>query len=182
MARLVMCLGRLGHQNRPKRLPKGSLLMSLVDTFPITKQHPERDGSQVAFSLFFCCFLEGPTLDPLAPAQSKHSLPFSAWPLKGSRFYCRFWCILSTFGVGISLKGTSKLNLKKKLQKCFVFAFLLFWAPFWTPYGASFLASGAWVPSKRQGFLEPGGLGPLALQTYHVFSSRAPRATQKTTI
>ena len=78
MGRLVMCLGRLNHQNRPKRVPKGSLLMTLVDTFPITKQHPERDRSQVAFSLFFCCFLEGPTIDLLAPAQSKHSFSFSA--------------------------------------------------------------------------------------------------------
>ena len=159
MARLVMCLGRLGHQNRPKRVPKGSLLMSLVDTFPITKQHPERDGSQVAFSLFFCGFLEGPTLDPLAPAQSKHSLPFSAWPLKGSRFYCSSFCIFCTFGVENSLKGHFKIEFEKqKLQQCFIFAFLLFWAPFWTPYGTSFLASGAWVPSKRQGFLEPGAL------------------------
>ena len=31
-------------------------------------------------------------------------------------------------------------------------------ASFWTPYGESFRASGALVPSKRQGFREPGAL------------------------
>ena len=81
MARLVTCLGRLGHQNRPKGLP-------FDVTFSIKKRPPERDGSQVAFSLFFCDFIKGPTLAPPAPAESKQSLPFSAWPLKGCRFYC----------------------------------------------------------------------------------------------
>ena len=61
------------------------------------------------------------------------------------------------------------MNLKKKLQKCVIFAFWLFWAPFWTPYGASFLASGAWVPSKRQGFLEPGGLEPPKVVSHPVW-------------
>jgi hypothetical protein len=85
-----------------KIVPKGSLSMSLFVTFSIKKRPPERDGSQVAFSLFFCCFLEGPTLDPLAPAQSKHSLPFSAWPLTGCRLYCISGNISRTFGVDIS--------------------------------------------------------------------------------
>ena len=61
------------------------------------------------------------------------------------------------------------MNLKNKLQKCVIFAFWLFWAPFWTPYGASFLASGAWVPSKRQGFLEPGGLEPPKVVSHPVW-------------
>ena len=56
MGRLVTGLVHLGRQNHPKRNPKGSLLMSLVDTFSITKQHPERDRSQVAFSMFFVVF------------------------------------------------------------------------------------------------------------------------------
>ena len=76
------------------------------------------------------------------------------------------------------------MNLKNKLQKCFIFAFLLFWAPFWTPYGTFFLASGAWVPSKRQGFLEPGGLEPPKVVSHpvwghwrfrHIMFSRAGR-------
>ena len=41
--------------------------------------------------------------------------------------------------------------------------------------------SRAWGPGTSKGGVSPC-LGPLALQTYHVFSSRAPRATQKTTI
>ena len=74
--------------------------------------------------------------------------------------------------------------MKQQLQKCFVFAFLLFWAPFWTPYGTFFLASGAWVPSKRQGFLEPGGLEPPKVVSHpvwghwrfrHIMFSRAGR-------
>jgi hypothetical protein len=69
MARLVMCLGRLGHQNRPTMVPKGSLSMLFSHICSIKKQYPEHVGSQVWFSTFCCGFLEGPTLHPLAPAQ-----------------------------------------------------------------------------------------------------------------
>ena len=167
--------------------------MSFFDTCSIKKRHPERDGSQVGFSLFFCGFLEGPTLDPLAPAQSKHSLPFSAWPLKGSRFYCSRWGIFCTFGVGISLKGTSKLNLKKQTAKMFHFCILALlgtlldtlWEVFSCLWGVGALKkarfSRAWGPGTSKGGVSPC-LGPLALQRYCVFLSRAPRVTQKTTI
>ena len=96
--RLVTCLGRLGQQNRPQGFPFDVTFCHFFNK----KRPPERDGSQVAFSLFFCGFLEGPTLDPLAPAQSKHSLPFSAWPLTGCRLYCSSGSISGTFGVDIS--------------------------------------------------------------------------------
>ena len=46
----------------------------------------------------FCCFRKGPTLDPLAPAQSKRSFSFSASPLKGCRFYMNVGSISGTFG------------------------------------------------------------------------------------
>ena len=100
-ASLVDCLGRLGLQNRAIMFPKGSLLMSRTDICSIKKRHPERDGSQIAFSLCCVCFLEGPTLDPLAPAQSKRSCSFSAWPLKNYRFCNNYRDISGTIGVGI---------------------------------------------------------------------------------
>ena len=96
-------------------------------------------------------------------------------------FFLHFWSIWRRN----FLKRHFKIELEKKqLQKCFIFAFWLFWAPFWTPYGASFLASGAWVPSKRQGFLEPGGLEPPKVVSHpvwghwrfrHIMFSRAGR-------
>ena len=53
------------------------------------------------FLCFLCAFLEGPTLDPLAQAQSKRSFSFWAWPLKGYRFYTNYWNINGTVDVGI---------------------------------------------------------------------------------
>ena len=64
----------------------------------------ERVGSQVAFSSVFCCFREGPTLDPLAPAQSKR---MSALFLKNS--------FLTDFGSNLSSKSGEKT--RKNLQK-----------------------------------------------------------------
>ena len=90
MGRLVMCLGRLGRQNRPKSVPKASLLLYLLACV---------FEGRVFFDI--CGFLEGPTLDPLAQAQSKRIFPFSAWPLKGYRFYSNCWNISGTVGVGI---------------------------------------------------------------------------------
>ena len=59
-------------------------------------------------------------------------------------------------------------------------------ASFWIPYGESFRAFGALVPSKRQGFREPGALDSQKVVSHPVqgphiafFSSRAPRATQE---
>ena len=157
-----------------KIVPKGSLLMSLFVTFSIKKRPPERDGSQVAFSLFFCGFLEGPTLDPLAPAQSKHSLPFSVWPLKGSRFYCSFSCICCTVGVGISLKGTSKLNLKKN-EKVFPFCiFCSFGHPFGHLMGRLFLPLGRGCPQKGKVF---SSLGPWNFKRWCLTLSGATGAS-----
>ena len=76
MGSLVTCLVRLGHQNHPKSVPKGSLLLYLLACW---------FEGRVFFDI--CGFLEGPTLDLLAQAQSKRSFSFSAWPLKGYRFY-----------------------------------------------------------------------------------------------
>ncbi len=79
------------------------------------------------FLCFLCGFLEGPTLDPLAQAQSKRSFSFWAWPLKGCRFYSDYWNIPGTFSVGILEKGTSKSSLKTGAVKVSLFCFL---APF----------------------------------------------------
>ena len=89
-ASLVTCLGRLGHQNRPKNVPKGHLLLYLLACW----------FEGLGF-FAFCGFLQGPTLDPLAQAQSKQNLSFSVWPLKGYRFYNNYWNISGTIGVGI---------------------------------------------------------------------------------
>ena len=43
-----------------------------------------------SFFCIFCGFREGPTLDPLAPAQSKRSSSFSALPAKECRFNAIF--------------------------------------------------------------------------------------------
>ena len=56
-ASLVTCLGRLGHQNRPKNVPQRSFAVPF--------------GVLVRRSRFLCFlygFLQGPTLDPLAGA------------------------------------------------------------------------------------------------------------------
>ena len=44
------------------------------------KRTSELGGAHMAFSLFRCDFLEGPTLDPLAPAQPKRNYPSPEWP------------------------------------------------------------------------------------------------------
>ena len=90
MGNLVTCLVRLGHQNRPKSVPKASLLLYLLACV---------FEGRVFFDI--CGFLEGPTLDPLAQAQSKRSLSFSAWPLKGCRFLNNCWNISGIVGVRI---------------------------------------------------------------------------------
>ena len=83
---------------------------------------PERVGSQVEFVRFLCGFLEGLTFDLLALAQSKHSFPFSTWPLKEHRFYNICFSIYATFGVGIIIKKHFKIELENKCCKnaCFV--------------------------------------------------------------
>ena len=53
------------------------------------------------FSLCFCGFLKGPTLDPLAPAQSKHRFSFLAWALQLLCFSYNFMHIPGTFGIEI---------------------------------------------------------------------------------
>ena len=112
--RVFSCLGRDGSDGQAchvpgppwpsksaQKAPKGRPCDVSFNTFSIQKRHPERDGSQVAFSTFCCGFLEGPTLDPLVPAQSKSSLSCSAWPLKGCRFYSHFWNNSDTIDVEI---------------------------------------------------------------------------------
>ena len=193
MGRLVMCLGCPGRQNRPKRIPTDSISMLRVDICFAKKRNPEQVVSQVAFSTFFCCFLEGPTLGPLAPAQSKHNFSCSAWPLKGFRFliaFCtHFWYIWHRN----PLKRHFKIELDNKscTNVCVLFS-LSCWHPFghlmvrfFSPLGRACPQktrfSQAWGPRLAKSGVSPC-LGPLALQKYCVFLSRAPRATQKTTI
>ena len=91
MGRLLVCLGRLGHQNHPKRVPQNSLLMSLFDTCSIKKRHPERDGSQVEFSLFFLWFSGGS--DPRSARAGVVETQFSIFDVasKGVSFLFPFW-------------------------------------------------------------------------------------------
>ena len=91
------------------------------------------------------------------------------------------------------LKRHFKIELEKKTAKVFHFCFFALlgtlldtlWGVFSCLWGVGALKkarfSRAWGPGTSKGGVSPC-LGPLALQTYHVFSSRAPRATQKTTI
>ena len=53
------------------RQPPGLPFEVIFSTFSLKNIILERVGSQAAVSVFFCDFREGPTLDPLAPAQSK---------------------------------------------------------------------------------------------------------------
>ena len=53
------------------RQPPGLPFDIIFNTFLLKNVILERVGSQAAVSVFFCDFREGPTLDPLAPAQSK---------------------------------------------------------------------------------------------------------------
>ena len=88
------------------------------------------------------------------------------------------------------LKRHFKIELEKQTAKVFhfcIFALLrplldTLWDIFSCLWGVSALKkarfSRAWGPGTSKGGVSPC-LGPLALQTYHVFSSRAPRATQK---
>ena len=55
------------------------------------------------FSSLFFVFLEGSTLDPLAPAQSKHTIFEAA--LKKVRFFVDFGRISGTFGFQIRQKA-----------------------------------------------------------------------------
>ena len=55
----------------PFRQPPGLPFEVIFSTFSLKNSILERVGSQAAVSVFFCDFREGPTLDPLAPAQSK---------------------------------------------------------------------------------------------------------------
>ena len=48
--------------------------------------------------------MKGPTLDPLAPAQSKHRFSPPAWALKLLCFSYNFMHILGTFGIEIGPK------------------------------------------------------------------------------
>ena len=56
------------------------------------------------FFCVFCGFLKGPTLDPLAPAQSKHRFSLPAWALKLLCFSHNFMHIPGTFGIEIGPK------------------------------------------------------------------------------
>jgi hypothetical protein len=108
---------QFGHQNLQKKIPNG-------DTFPIFFETSSTKNNilsvvvrRLSLFCFLCGFLEGLTLDLFALAQSKHSFPFSAWPLKEHRFYNIYCSIYGTFGVRILKKNTSKPNLKTSVAK-----------------------------------------------------------------
>ena len=158
-ASLVTCLGRLGYQNRPKGTPKGSLLLYLLVCW---------FEGRVFF--LFLWFSGGS--DPRSARAGAVETQFCISGVASKRvsflqqLLAHFWYIWRrNFS-----KRHFEIELENKSCKSVCcFAFWLFWAPFWTPYGASFLASGAWVPSKRQGFLEPGGLEPPKVVSHPVW-------------
>ena len=79
--------GRTGRKSEPEGDQKGTKRSSLIfhafrqppglpfdvifNTFSFKNVILKCVGSQASVSVFFCDFREGPTLDPLAPAQSK---------------------------------------------------------------------------------------------------------------
>ncbi len=101
--------------------------------FSIRNKYPERDGSQVAFSLCFCGFLKGPTFDPLAPAQSKHSFSIFDLPFKMCNCGVLFGDIWISFATserhvkakpGKDKNMSSNLDIKAGQQK------VVFWLVF----------------------------------------------------
>ena len=103
-----------------QKCPKGLSFDALFSQFSVKQRHPERDGSQVAFPFCFLWF-PGPALDPLAPAQSKRSLPFRP----ANQNSVVFLTILYTFLVLLAsefVQKTIKIELESNICEglCFV--------------------------------------------------------------
>ena len=102
--RVFSILGRYGSDGQSCHVPGPSWPSKSSQKYPKGLRFAVAFGVLVRrsrFLCFFCGFLKGPTLDPLAQVKPKRSLSFSAWPLKGHRFYSNCWNIPGTFGVGI---------------------------------------------------------------------------------
>ena len=109
---------------------------------------------------------------------------------KGVSFLIAFWKHFWYIWRRNPLKRHFKIELENKSCKSvYVLLSLSFWHPFGHLMGRLFVPLGrecprfsrVWGPGLANGGVSPC-LGPLALQKYCVFSSRALRATQKTTI
>ena len=87
--------------------------------------------------------MKGPTLDPLAPAQSKHRFSPPAWALK-------LLCFLTILK---SVKKTSKIELENNiLESLRFFLFrLCFWQPFAHVMDRFFVPLGRYA-IKKSGF------------------------------
>ena len=157
-ASLVTCLGHPGHQNRPRSIPKGSRLLYLLACW---------FEGRVFFDIWG--FLNGPTLDPLAQAQSKRSFVIFGVASKRVSFPQQ---LLEHFWYSWRrdpLKRYLKIEFEKRsCQSVFVLLSGSILASSGTRYVESFRASGALAPSKRQGFLEPGALDSQKVVVSHL--------------
>ena len=118
-----------------------------------------RGGSKGAFSLLFMWFSQGSgPRSARAGVVETQFLIFGAACKKVSflqQVFAHFWYIWRRN----PLKRYFKIELENRSCKSVLVLFFgSILASFWTPYGASFRASGVLVPSKKQGFLEPGAL------------------------
>ena len=113
---VLLCLGRYGSKGQSCHVPGASWPSKSPQKAPKGLPFAVPFGvllRRSRFLCFLCGFLEGPTLDPLAQAQSKRSLSFSAWPLKGYRVYSNCWNISGearfsrAWGPGLAKGGVS---------------------------------------------------------------------------
>ena len=148
MGSLVTCLRCLVHQNRPKSLPKASLLLYLLVCW---------FEGRVFF--VFLWFSRGS--DPRSARAGAVETQFFIFGVASKRVSFlqqlleHFWCSWRQD----PLKKHFKIELENKSCKSvFVLLSGSILVSFGTPHGESFRASGALAPSKRQGFLEPGVL------------------------
>ena len=104
--------------------------------------------------------MKGATLDPLAPAQSKHRFSPPTWALKLLWFPYNFMLFPGTFGIKLGAKD-SKTKLESNILESLRFfcAGSIFGSLLPTLWTAS---SCLWdvMPSKSQGFLKTKGWTP----------------------
>ena len=159
MGSLVTCLGRLGHQNRPKSGPKAFILLCLLVCW---------FEGHVFF--LFVWFSKGS--DPRSARAGAIETQFVLFGVASKRV--SFLQQLLEHSWYIWHRNSLKRHFKIKLENrsCKSVLVLLsgsILASFWTPYGKSFRASGASAPSKRKGFLEPGALDSQKVASHTVW-------------
>ena len=158
-------------QKGTKRLPKGALF----DICSIKKRHPERDGSQVAFSLFLLWFSGGS--DPRSARVGAVETQFFIIDVasKGVSFLVAFWEHFWYIWRRNPVKRHFKIELENKSCKSvFVLLSLSFWHPFGHLRGRLFSPLGRECPQKGKVF---SSLGPWTRKRWCLTLSGATGAS-----